>query len=120
MGQIFRTKFRLQHRDCRSGLRHPPTVRKRASLMPCNRDTLGSISTTAYGTMDYQLLCNASVEARHIDPSTLPAGTILQIPCADGRLSAEGEIPEITKAKAPASPDADAAPETTTDQDAPV
>jgi len=63
-------------------------------------DTLGSISLTAYGKLDYQLLFNVNVDVLRSNVASLPAGLELQIPCADGRLSETQTIaPLVESAK---------------------
>jgi hypothetical protein len=74
-------------------------------------DTLGKISLTAYGELNYQLLYNANFAVLRDDPSAPAPGTVLQIPCPDGRLSAADALPEVPVAD-PVSAAA-AAPEVT-------
>ncbi|OZA11880.1 MAG: hypothetical protein B7Y02_08160 [Rhodobacterales bacterium 17-64-5] len=61
-------------------------------------DTLGSISMAAFGRLDYQVLYNANVEVLRLDPSVPPPGTILRIPCEDGRISADDSLPGVPEA----------------------
>lgn len=69
-------------------------------------DTLGEISMTAYGRLDYQTLFNANSEALRGN-ATLVAGSELRIPCEDGRLTAAEVIAPIEEVAA-AAPAADA------------
>lgn len=62
-------------------------------------DTLGSISTAAYGKLDYQLLFNANAALLRDSAAALAPGTELAIPCADGRLSETAEIAPLTAAE---------------------
>jgi hypothetical protein len=73
-------------------------------------DTLGSISLAAYGVLNYQLLYNANFEVLRSDPSAPPPGTVLRIPCEDGRLTAADALPEIPE-PAPVSAAPDPLPE---------
>lgn len=63
-------------------------------------DTLGAISMTAYGTLDYQTLFNANADLLRADPTALAPGTELRIPCADGRLTVTEVIQPIAEAVA--------------------
>jgi hypothetical protein len=63
-------------------------------------DTLGAISMTAYGTLDYQTLFNANADLLRADPTALAAGTELRIPCADGRLTEAEVVQPIAEAVA--------------------
>jgi len=72
-------------------------------------DTLGAISMRAYGRLDYQALYNVNVEVLRSDPSAPPAGTVLRIPCEDGRASDAEDLPPSAEAAAPVSPPLDAA-----------
>ncbi len=68
-----------------------------------NGDTLGEISMTAYGRLDYQTLFNANSEALRGN-AALVAGTKLLIPCEDGRLTAAEVVAPIEEvAAAPAA-----------------
>ena len=58
-------------------------------------DTLGSIAQAAYGTFDYQMIFNANRDALAANPSSLPAGLQLILPCEDGRLSADQELSAV-------------------------
>jgi len=58
-------------------------------------DTLGSIAQAAYGTFDYQMIFNANRDALAANPSSLPAGVQLILPCEDGRLSADQELSAV-------------------------
>lgn len=77
-------------------------------------DTLGEISMTAYGRLDYQTLFNANSEALRGN-ATLVAGTELRIPCEDGRLTAAEVIAPIEEV-APIEEGAAAAPAVGADQ----
>lgn len=59
-------------------------------------DSLGSIALSAYGSFDYQMIFNANREAIGGSPNNLTEGTVLQLPCADGRLSADTELSTVT------------------------
>ncbi|WP_284163971.1 transporter substrate-binding domain-containing protein [Frigidibacter sp. SD6-1] len=61
-------------------------------------DTLGSISMSAYGRLDYQAIFNANTEQLRANPNALSAGMELVIPCGDGRLSATDDVAEIDAA----------------------
>lgn len=63
-------------------------------------DTLGTISMAAYGTLDYQTIFNANADLLRDDPTALPPGTEIRIPCADGRLTATEVIQPIAEAVA--------------------
>jgi polar amino acid transport system substrate-binding protein len=63
-------------------------------------DTLGAISMTAYGTLDYQTLFNANADLLRADPTALAPGTEIRIPCADGRLTVTEVIQPIAEAVA--------------------
>lgn len=78
-------------------------------------DTLGAISMIAFGRPDYQSLYNANVEVLRIDPSTPAPGTVLRIPCEDGRLSPDSPLPETASAAPAASPLPDTEAPTTDD-----
>ncbi|MCX8501038.1 MAG: transporter substrate-binding domain-containing protein [Alphaproteobacteria bacterium] len=54
-------------------------------------DTLASIATTAYGAANFQGILNANI-AVITDPTNLTVGTVLAIPCADGRLTKTDEL----------------------------
>ena len=58
-------------------------------------DTLGSISLTAYGKLDYQLIFNANADVLRSDGADVAAGTKLIIPCSDGRLTKTTAISPI-------------------------
>jgi polar amino acid transport system substrate-binding protein len=49
-------------------------------------DTLGAISSAAYGTYDYQQIFNANRDIIAASPNSLVPGTQLVLPCLDGRL----------------------------------
>lgn len=55
-------------------------------------DTLGSIAQAAYGSYDYQMIFNANRDALASNPSNLPPGLQLILPCEDGRLTADSEL----------------------------
>lgn len=57
-------------------------------------DTLGSIASAAYGSFDYQMIFNAN-RNKISSPNSLEEGTILQIPCADGRLSESHDSQDV-------------------------
>ncbi|PWE31390.1 ABC transporter substrate-binding protein [Maritimibacter sp. 55A14] len=57
-------------------------------------DSLGSIAQAAYGSFDYQMIFNANRNTIS-NPNQLAPGTLLQIPCEDGRLSADQDLTEI-------------------------
>lgn len=57
-------------------------------------DSLGSIAEAAYGSFDYQMIFNANRNAIG-NPNNLVAGTVLQIPCEDGQLSADSDVTQI-------------------------
>lgn len=50
-------------------------------------DTLGTIAQAAFGTGDYQNIFNANREIIGDNPANLEAGTVLNMPCEDGRIS---------------------------------
>ncbi|MCY1128178.1 transporter substrate-binding domain-containing protein [Frigidibacter sp. RF13] len=58
-------------------------------------DTLGSISMSAFGRLDYQAIFNANTEALRANPNALSAGMELAIPCGDGRRTAADAVAEI-------------------------
>jgi polar amino acid transport system substrate-binding protein len=58
-------------------------------------DTLGDIAFTAYGSYNYQMIFNANRTAIANNPSDLPAGLQLVLPCEDGRLSPDAELSSI-------------------------
>lgn len=60
-------------------------------------DTLGAISTAAYGRLDFQTLFNANSDVLRGN-SDLVAGTELRIPCEDGRLTASEPVVSIEEA----------------------
>ena len=62
-------------------------------------DTLGSIAQAAYGTFDYQMIFNANRDALAANPSNLPAGLALILPCEDGRLTADQELSAVITAE---------------------
>jgi phage tail protein X/ABC-type amino acid transport substrate-binding protein len=62
-------------------------------------DTLGSIAQTAYGTFDYQMIFNANRDALAANPSSLPAGLQLILPCEDGRLTPDSELSAVIEAE---------------------
>lgn len=57
-------------------------------------DSLASIANSAYGSFDYQMIFNAN---RNVisDPNNLAPGTLLQIPCEDGNLSADSRFSDV-------------------------
>jgi polar amino acid transport system substrate-binding protein len=65
-------------------------------------DTIGSISLAAYGDIRYQILFNANADVLRDNPSAPPVGTVLRIPCEDGRVSADTAAP-VVEATAAAS-----------------
>ena len=65
-----------------------------------DKDTLGAISMAACGDLRFQLLFNANVDVLRSDPSAPPPGTVLPIPCEDGRMTAQSAAPMI-QARAP-------------------
>lgn len=62
-------------------------------------DTLGTIAQAAYGTYDYQMIFNANRDALAANPSSLPSGLQLILPCEDGRLTADSELNTIIEAE---------------------
>lgn len=60
-------------------------------------DSLGSIALSAYGSFDYQMIFNANREAIAGSPNNLKEGLVLQLPCADGRLTADAELSQVTE-----------------------
>lgn len=58
-------------------------------------DTLGTIAQSAYGSYDYQMIFNANRDALAANPSNLPAGLQLILPCEDGRLTPDAELSSI-------------------------
>lgn len=80
-----------------------PMVRAQEACSTCvvqDGDTLGTISTAAYGELDYQTLFNANAELLRDDPTALPAGTEILVPCADGRLTKAEVVQPIAEAVA--------------------
>ncbi len=55
-------------------------------------DTLGAIAQTAYGSFDYQNIFNAIRDALGANPNSVEPGTLLKLPCRDGRISADAEF----------------------------
>ncbi len=55
-------------------------------------DTLGDIAMSAYGSYNYQMIFNANRQAIGANPTNLPAGLELILPCEDGRLTADTEL----------------------------
>ena len=66
-------------------------------------DTLGSIAQAAYGSYNYQMIFNANREAIADNPSSLPVGLQLVLPCEDGRLTAETKLNAVIETEEPAS-----------------
>jgi ABC-type amino acid transport substrate-binding protein/phage tail protein X len=62
-------------------------------------DTLGSIAQAAYGSFDYQNIFNANRDALAANPSSLPAGLQLILPCADGRLTPDAELSAVIESE---------------------
>ena len=62
-------------------------------------DSLGSIAQAAYGSYDYQMIFNANRDTLAANPSNLPVGIQLILPCEDGRLTAETELNEVIEAE---------------------
>lgn len=60
-------------------------------------DTLATISETAYGSRDYQIIFNANRNAVAGNPNNLTPGTVLNLPCADGRLTATTQFNEVVE-----------------------
>ena len=58
-------------------------------------DSLGSIALSAYGSFDYQMIFNANRDAIGGTANSLVVGTVLQLPCADGRLTENTELSAI-------------------------
>lgn len=58
-------------------------------------DTLGSISLSAYGVLDYQTLFNVNTAVIGANPNTLKPGTMLTIPCRDGRKTKDAVLTEL-------------------------
>lgn len=52
-------------------------------------DTLSGIAQAAYGSYNYQMIFNANRDAIADNPSDLPIGLQLILPCKDGRLTAD-------------------------------
>lgn len=57
-------------------------------------DTLGEIAMSAYGSYNYQMIFNANRQAIGDNPTALPAGLQLILPCEDGRLSPDMPLGE--------------------------
>nr|HMS96866.1 LysM peptidoglycan-binding domain-containing protein [Tabrizicola sp.] len=57
-------------------------------------DTLGDIAMAAYGSFNYQMIFNANRQAIGANPTNLPAGLELILPCEDGRLTADSALGE--------------------------
>ena len=62
-------------------------------------DTLGTIAQAAYGTFDYQMIFNANRDALATNPSNLPVGLQLILPCEDGRLTPDQELSTVIEAE---------------------
>jgi phage tail protein X len=62
-------------------------------------DTLGSIAQVAYGSYDYQMIFNANRDALAANPTVLPAGLQLILPCEDGRLSPDTELAAVIESE---------------------
>lgn len=62
-------------------------------------DSLGSIAQAAYGSYNYQMIFNANREAIANNPSDLPVGLQLVLPCEDGRLTAGSELSSVISAE---------------------
>lgn len=62
-------------------------------------DTLGSIAQAAYGSFNYQMIFNANREAIADNPSNLPIGLQLILPCKDGRLTADTTLNAVIDAE---------------------
>lgn len=58
-------------------------------------DSLGSIAEVAYGSYDYQIIFNANRDAIGSNPNDVAEGTVLQIPCKDGRLTEDASHEEV-------------------------
>ena len=55
-------------------------------------DTLGDIAMSAYGSYNYQMIFNANRQAIGANPTNLPPGLELILPCEDGRLTADSAL----------------------------
>ncbi|MFM7333760.1 MAG: LysM peptidoglycan-binding domain-containing protein [Tabrizicola sp.] len=62
-------------------------------------DTLGAIAQAAYGSFNYQMIFNANRAAIADNPSSLPAGLQLILPCEDGRLTPETELNAVIESE---------------------
>jgi len=60
-------------------------------------DSLAAIAQAAYGTRDYQIIFNANRDVIIGNPNNLEAGIVLNLPCADGRLTATSEFNEVVR-----------------------
>lgn len=69
-------------------------------------DSLGSIAEAAYGSFNYQMIFNANREVIANNPSDLPAGLQLVLPCEDGRLTADTELNAVIEAETEKQDDA--------------
>lgn len=62
-------------------------------------DTLSGIAQAAYGSLNYQMIFNANREAIASNPSDLPVGLQLVLPCEDGRLTADAALNAVIEAE---------------------
>jgi len=62
-------------------------------------DTLSGIARTAYDSYNYQMIFNANRDAIAANPSTLPVGLQLILPCKDGRLTPDSELNSVIEAE---------------------
>ena len=58
-------------------------------------DSLGTIAEAAYGTSDFQMIFNANRNTLNNNPNDLKEGTVLSLPCLDGRISNDVEFNDI-------------------------
>ncbi|MGB3317377.1 MAG: LysM peptidoglycan-binding domain-containing protein [Albidovulum sp.] len=60
-------------------------------------DSLAQIAFSAYGSYDYQIIFNANRNSLSGNPNDLDPGLTLQIPCEDGRLTADAKFLEVVE-----------------------
>jgi hypothetical protein len=60
-------------------------------------DSLALIAFSAYRSYDYQIIFNANRNLLAGNPNDLDPGTVLQIPCEDGRLTADTQFLDVVE-----------------------
>ena len=68
-------------------MRHSITSARKGNRVPNS-----TIAQAAYGSYDYQIIFNANRNTVAANPNALDPGTVLVLPCEDGRLTAASAV----------------------------